>query len=304
MSNIAYAYNDDETVNEEYRNHAKELKLMYGFNDGSPSIISAFCGLLKGALLLVMVLAIFSIAILIIYLSQHQEQIPAFRAKVTSIISTYSGLSFGEIEEMRQNVSSSLEKTIPQIKDLALSETSRSAVSASEADLALLNSKVDMSEPIVRALYNSGVTEPAKLINAGIVIKESRSQKVDPLLALAIAMRDSKLDASSKSLRGFGLFKISSSKIPNLTKSLNMATLTEEALLIPEINAKIGVKYIALLGEKFRNAQESIIYGYYLGAKPYLATLLGKETLSEDAINYAHTVSGNYLSLSKRVRPN
>ncbi|MBP5427446.1 MAG: lytic transglycosylase domain-containing protein [Clostridiales bacterium] len=109
----------------------------------------------------------------------------------------------------------------------------------------------------------------------------SREYHVDPLLVLSVIKVESDFDPKAVSSKGaMGLMQIMDSTANWISKRMGISNYTQEMLLIPDNNIKLGVWYLSWLYDKYQDIDLVIVA--YNGGTGNLDKWLKESTLSSD----------------------
>lgn len=114
---------------------------------------------------------------------------------------------------------------------------------------------------------------------ADVITREAQRYKIDPEWAFAIARRESSFmtDAVS-SARAFGLMQV----LPSTAKYLEKKRVSERSLMRPEVNAKLGNKYLRYLMDKVDNNTVLATASYNAGWRRVRGWLPENDTMEAD----------------------
>lgn len=99
-----------------------------------------------------------------------------------------------------------------------------------------------------------------------IIEKYAASYGVDPLLVAAVIRVESNFEPNAVSRRGaLGLMQLMPATADWIAPQLGIADLTEEMILDPEINIRLGTWYLANLATEFNHNREQVLAAYNAG---------------------------------------
>ncbi len=99
-----------------------------------------------------------------------------------------------------------------------------------------------------------------------ILLAETKSQKIDPALALAIMRQESLFEQSANSIAGArGLMQVMPTTGEYIAQHNNFANFTTDQLWLPYLSIKFGVWYISQQLELFNNHQFAALAAYNAG---------------------------------------
>lgn len=132
-----------------------------------------------------------------------------------------------------------------------------------------------------------------------VIEKYAADYGVDPLLVAAVIRVESKFKPNAVSRRGaLGLMQLMPATASWIAPQLGIADLTEEMILTPEINIRLGTWYLANLAAEFNNNRELVLAAYNAGRGKVSSWLAeGVWTGSyEDVENIPFPETRNYVS--------
>lgn len=122
---------------------------------------------------------------------------------------------------------------------------------------------------------------------------------VDPLLVAAVIRVESKFDPNAVSRRGaLGLMQLMPATAHWIGPQLGITELTDEMILTPEINIRLGTWYLANLAAEFNHNRELVLAAYNAG-RGQVAGWLAAGIWSgsyEDVENIPFPETRNYVS--------
>lgn len=147
--------------------------------------------------------------------------------------------------------------------------------------------------------YRTGLAFSEERKLAQVIVDESRTYGMDPLLVLALIKTESTFYNWSKSFKGaVGLMQILPTTGEALARELDLEWAGEETLLNPFVNVKLGIHYLSKLKDRFKD-DTGFIAAYNTGP----TRLAYRRRLGQNPGRwYADRVLANYENMKETTR--
>ena len=145
--------------------------------------------------------------------------------------------------------------------------------------------------------YRTGLTQREEFKLASVIVEESRSYGLDPLLVLAVIQTESTFNNWARSNKGaLGLMQLLPPTAKHVAGELSIGWDGAKMLFEPEVNVRMGIHYYSYLLKRFREDERVALAAYNRGPTALSRRLRHGKSIPQRYINKVIT---NYERLKK-----